>query len=145
MDPVASDFFLSPYFPVLIYSMARDLTGRTMDHHAWYRPGSRIAFDKNRNVEEVNVTAPDGMSTTEELPFDLSMKQLGVYTVQQGQTTNLYACSVPGTYESLLDNSKVLDTHRPIEQGWPLSIILVAVGLTIIAVESMLYHRRKVG
>ncbi|MFC1497866.1 VWA domain-containing protein [Verrucomicrobiota bacterium] len=145
MDPIESDFFLSAYFPVTVYSMARDLTGRTMDNHVRYSPGTYVPFENEPAGTQFIITSPDGSITQKQAPFKLSLDQLGFHAVKGGNSTNLLACSLPGRAESLLDNSKIPDTHDPIERGWPLSMFFTVAALLTVAVESMLYHRRKVG
>ena len=124
MDPLESDFVFSAYFPMLVYAMARDLAGRSLNYRASYRPGALL-------------TSPDPDE-------DERLTRLGIHTnAVAGQP--LIACSLNGESETLLNAPPGEKTEARVESGWSVGYWLLVSALLLAACESMLYHRRKVG
>ncbi len=144
MDAEESEFFLSAYFPVSMYSMARDLTGRGADHITSVLPGGSTSMPEARG-QKVSLTGPDGQVTNYASDAIGPLTQPGFYQAEAGEESKNFACSLLSPAESLLDSSAATETIGPLAKGLPPSYLLVVVALGIIAAESILYHRRRVG
>ena len=118
LDPAESAFYLSAWFPVLVNNAARVLGGR-----------------------EDNL--PSIVQTGESIPANRLADKAGFYTQDQPPWSG--GASLFNASESNLDNATVKDSAVPLSQGRPWSYWLAALALGIVTVESMLYHRRKVG
>jgi len=144
MDPEESDFFLSIYFPVLIYSMALDLTSLKTDEQLNLEVGElfHAGSPPPRNLE---ITDPKGenrsLSAGEAMAFDWA----GFYRILGFKKDKFLAVSLRHPAEGLLDNSSVKATVKPIRKGISLTELLLMAALLILILEEVLYHRRKVG
>jgi hypothetical protein len=124
MDPLESDFVFSAYFPMLVYAMARNLAGRSLNYRASYRPGALLP----------SPDPDEGRRLT----------RLGIHTnAVAGQP--LVACSLNGETETLINAPPGDRTEATVESGWSVGYGLLAGALMLAACECMLYHRRKVG
>lgn len=141
LDPQAAEFFLSPWFPVLIYDGARNLTGEERSLRSVYPAGSQVEFPRENN-EQVTWTQPDG-STSQARAGEV--RQIGVHRVASTNGERTFGVGLLQARESLLDGSGPSSSETPIERGRLLSWWLLAIALLLITIESMLYHRRKLG
>ena len=55
------------------------------------------------------------------------------------------ACSLLSQSETLLENEQVEDTSKPISRGHAPAYWLTVLAIVVLTIESLLYHRRKVG
>lgn len=145
MDPDRSEFFLSAYFPVMVYSMAKALTGKQSEQPACIRVGSYVNVPPPAKGQVISVTNPGGERAELGTGRIGPLRELGFYEVKTTRGTETLACSLLTPSESLLDNSEVADTTGPLPRGRSPSYFLIAAAILIAAVESMLYHRRRVG
>ena len=145
MDPEEAEFFLSAYFPVTIYSMARDLTSTDVEYPASIQAGSFVSIGQTDSSQPVRVTDPAALLSEYPSGTIGPLDSLGFYQVQTDRESKTLACSLLSAQESFLDNSRPLDTTNPLPRGWPPAYILIVIALFIAAAESVLYHRRKVG
>ena len=116
IDPEKNEFFLNLYFPILLYSASKDLIFK----------------------EEIKNTYKTG---------DYIISN-GKYLQNIGFNNNnnkIYATSLLNENESNLNNSKFKETIKPIKDEKPLSIFLYILALILLTLESILYHKRKVG
>ncbi|MDB4673755.1 hypothetical protein OAF27_02965, partial [Verrucomicrobiales bacterium] len=111
LDPAQGDFFLSPWFPVMVYDAARDLVGRKDALRAVYATGTK----------EPGVP--------------------GLYDSDDGS----YGIALLESDETLIDREVVSAENPQVARGQLLGWWLLVVALVVLAVESMLYHRRKLG
>jgi len=114
-DPLKADFFLNVNFPVLLCSMVMDLVGREEALPSVYRTGVKVD-------EHI-------------------LKRVGFYKFGDKEL----AAALLSSRETLIDNSKVKATVKPIESGIPLSWYLFAFALVLFILEEILYNYRKVG
>ena len=111
LDPAQGDFFLSPWFPVMVYDAARDLVGRK---------------DSLRSVYATGTKAPGTP---------------GLYDSDDGS----YGIALLESDETLIDREVVSSEKPQVARGQLLGWWLLVIALVLLAVESMLYHRRKLG
>jgi hypothetical protein len=142
MDPVAGEFFLSAHFPVMVYSMAVDLTGKHPRRDVSLRPGQPLPL---RSGQAPTVTDPAGLQVSFKTGAVPQAEKLGFYRVSYDSETRWFACSLAEPRESLLGNSAVRETAGPVGRGTPLGVILIVAALLLAALECALYHRRRVG
>ena len=116
LDPSQGEFFLSPWFPVLVYDVARHLTDTEQDYQTVYSTGAIV----------------DGEVLT----------QSGRHQLKEGVS---FGVSLLNAGESLLDASGPSENVEHIAQGNPPAIWLLILALLVIVAECVLYHRRKVG
>lgn len=145
LDPAAAEFYFSAAFPVLVHGAATHLSGREESLLATYSPGSTIPLPGVREGEPTNVIPPDGTSVqTRERRFG-PLLATGFYSLTNASGEWLAGCSLMAPAESLLDNSGIATSLQPIAKGWPPYLLLTLVAVVLLILESLLYHRRKVG
>lgn len=146
LDPLASEFVLSPWFPVLIHGAARHLAGREEEVTPLYRPGDTIAIPGHREGENSRVLAPDAVEPVESTrKLYGPLERLGFYRFENRAGNWTLGSTLASSAESLLDNRAVTGTDRPLARGFAPATWLLAAALVLLAGESMLYHRRKAG
>ncbi len=141
-DPLESGFFLSVAFPVSLCSMALDLARRDVEAPRFLRPGWRSP-PLERPAE---LTLPDGTSHRLAKGDTFSLETPGFYELRDSSGRAVFACSPGDPYISLLDNSAVKPPEAKTPGGgFPLDGVLLAAALLLLALEEILYHRRKAG
>jgi len=124
LDPLAAQFYLSAWFPVLIHNAAAHLTHREDMPPATLPTGSTVRVPGRADP------APFGpMLTT-------GFHQAGSWT---------FATSLVSPEESLLKNDTLKENVKPIASGQAPSYWLLVLALGVLVGESILYDRRKVG
>ncbi|MCB1231863.1 MAG: VWA domain-containing protein [Verrucomicrobiae bacterium] len=146
LDPVASEFVLSAWFPVLIHGAATHLAGREDEPAAVYRPGDRAPMPGYREGSTATVTLPDGTTTLEVSDAEFGpLAALGFYGIEGRAGAWSMGSSLVTKTESLLDNAAVTTTAGPLSRGQSPSYWLIVLALLLLVAESVFYHRRKVG
>lgn len=145
LDPVASEFVLSPWFPVLIQGAAMHLGARGGEPASFYRPGDRVPVPGYREGEDAAVITPDGIKTEVSSLEYGPIGQLGFHTVESPVAVWRFGSALASTVESLLDNSAIPATAAPLARGHAPASWLIFFAIIILVLESILYHRRKVG
>ncbi|WP_411846641.1 BatA and WFA domain-containing protein [Roseibacillus persicicus] len=141
LDPSVAEFFLSPWFPVLIYDGALNLTGEEASLRTVYPVGSRIDFP-GESESPALWTNPKGQvarTTSGEL------RQTGLHRLQLGADQRVFGVGLLRSEETLLDGSGPAASDAQLERGRMLGWWLLAIALVFVCVESILYHRRKLG
>ena len=146
MDPLAGEFYLSAWFPVLVHSAATHLAGRQDAIPATVRPGEPIPIPGAGEDEQTEVTyagseSPELVSGTS---LD-SVPTLGFLEFNNDGGRWPAAASLLSAEESLLDNTSVEQTAIALSRGASPAAILIALAIVLLILESILYHRRKVG
>lgn len=143
MDPLQSEFFLSTWFPVMVYSSATHLSGRQDSVPSTYRTGT-FASIPGATGEITNVTLPDSSQLeTQETRFG-PLRQVGHYEMANSNQW-LAGVSLLSQTESNVNNEQVTDNSQPIKRGLSLTSWLTILAILVVLGESVLYHRRKVG
>ena len=144
LDPIASEFYFSAWFPVLVHGAASHLAGREDEILATYRPGDSLPIPR-AGEGETTITFPDGSQVRTKAKTHPDTSQTGFYAFQNNSAEWLTAISLTSVQESNVNNADAADTSRPIRRGWPLSHLLTILAVVVLGLESILYHRRKVG
>ncbi len=146
MDPGESEFYYSAWFPVLVYNAARDLMGRQKDMPAAYAVGSVIPIPKVTEEEPTLISHHGTENAIEVTGASFGpVHKIGFFEMANSSGRWPLAVDLFARTETLLNNEGISDTSRPLNRGWPLSVILAVLALLILLAECMLYHRRKVG
>jgi hypothetical protein len=145
MNPVDADFFYSAWFPVLVHSAATYLAGRDDSLAATYTPGESMPLPGVRPGDVTTIRLPDGSSVTSDARRFGPLESPGFYTLQNQAGEWLAAVNLLSPSESFLDNSPVSSSLAPIASGLPPYLILTILAILVLIIESLLYHRRKVG
>ena len=143
---MAAEFYFSAWFPVLVHGAATHLAGRHETPRAVYRSGERIAIPGRPNEQATTtVVSPSGRHFESTSDAFGPTEEVGHYRVKNDTGEWTIATSLLSQQESAVDNEQVQDTSESISQGWPISHLLTLGAVLALAVESLLYHRRKVG
>ncbi len=145
MDPARGDFFFSAWFPVLVYSAATHLGGREETIAATYPTGATAPLPGSQEGSLTTIRAPNGAQTTVATKVFGPLRYSGFYDIVGKSGEWRVASSLLAASESLLDNSDVRDTALPIHRGNSLPTLLTVFAILLLVLESLLYHRRKVG
>ena len=145
LDPLASDFYFSAWFPVLVYSSATHLAGRTEAVHSTYPTGRYASIPGVKPGNETKVDGPEEskLVTTESLLGPLAKP--GFYDLKNGGGDWQVACSLLSPNETSINNEEIKDTSQPINRGFSPTAWLTLIAVVVLAIESVLYQRRKVG
>ena len=144
-DPLASDFYFSAWFPVVVYSSATHLAGRTSQRPATWRTGEFLTLEGASTGESSTLKLPDGTTTKVSGESYGPLQQTGFYEIENAKGQWFAACNLLSPSESMTENGKVESTAEPINRGSSLSAWLTLLAMAALAIEAVLYHRRKVG
>lgn len=157
IDPLAADFYFSAWFPVLIHSAATHLVGRELPLAASYRPGEAIpipgAGEKSVSqflrselpTSDTNSLKPTTNDTEVHGKWFSEADHIGFYEIENRSGVWPVGVSLMATEESLLNNDSDERTTKPLSRGRAPAQWLTLLAIVVLAAESLLYHRRKVG
>ncbi len=131
-DPADDEFFLSPWFPVLIHNAATHLADREEAPRAAFPTGAIVSLPSG-------ATSPDGQKILQPI---ISLEKMGHW---QAATGNWFGVALFSKDESILNGSGPVQSAVNIEKGNPPMTWLIWIALALLIAESILYHRRKVG
>lgn len=141
LDPNEAEFFLSPWFPVLVYDGARNLTGEESILRTVYPVGSQITFPITEE-ETASWIQPNGKISQANKG---ELRTSGLHRLRIGGEERSFGVALLQSAESLLDGSGPADSQVNMERGSILAWWLLAAALLMVCTESILYHRRKLG
>jgi hypothetical protein len=148
MDPVAADFYFSAWFPVLVHSAATYLAGRENSLSATYRPGDVVPIPGA--LEE---TASTFTTLVGEKNIDKEVRgkylslgdRLGYAELKNASGQWFVGSSLLAESETLLDHQAAAGVGEALSRGRSPTWWLALLAIGVLTVESVLYHRRKVG
>jgi hypothetical protein len=132
-DPSQGDFFLSPWFPVLVHAAMTELGGTPPALAAAWPTGSRIT------------DAPIESESAGPLPSPAILRQRGHYHWIHENRREPFGAAILDAAESILDGSGPAENAREISRGHPLAHSLLLLAIALLVAESILYHRRLAG
>jgi hypothetical protein len=132
LDPDEGEFFLSPWFPVIVHNAATHLAGRSSPPRAVVATGGVASTPGG-------ATPPVGAALTNTA---FLVDQRGHWHAATGEWFGGAILSEP---ETVLDAKGPAASAKPIERGHPPLVWLLILALGLLAGEMLLYHRRKVG
>ena len=145
LDPLAAQFYLSAWFPVLTHNAAAHLSHRETPLAATLPTGTLTSVPGAAPAEEITVLTPTGAELKLTADTPLRLEETGFYTATHRQGQSVIACSLISPSESGAADAILQSTTRPLAQGRSPSYWLLVLGLVALITESALYHRRKVG
>ncbi len=145
LDPVAARFYLSAWFPVLIHNATAHLTNRESTPPATVATGTSLRVPGLAEGAPATLKGPDGREKAIAGPFTGTLEKTGFHEVTHAGGQWVAGCSLVAPEESQLTNTTLKDSARPIASGQSPSYWLLVLGVLVVAGESVLYHRRKVG
>jgi hypothetical protein len=154
LDPVAAEFYFSAWFPVLVHSSVTHLAGRENSLSAAYRPGESVPIPAGRDDVVTTIVPPTKQSSGADSaappievhgPWFRGIERLGFYALKNPSGSHLVSASLLTPQESLLNNDEATDEHEPLSRGRSPAAWLTLLAIVVLAAESLLYHRRKVG
>lgn len=132
LDPDEGEFFLSPWFPVIVHNAATHLAGRSSPPRAVVATGGLAMIPGG-------ATPPAGSALAN---MTFLVDQRGHWHAATGEWFGGAILSEP---ETVLDAKGPAASAKPIERGHPPLVWLLVLALGLLAGEMLLYHRRKVG
>ena len=145
LDPALGEFFFRVQFPVLVHDLITYLVSRTETLAATYPTGGTAPIPGADSKLVAQVTHPDGQVHAVEQNRTEPFETCGFYELQTGSDHWWTAASLLSPDESRLWDDQIADSLQPIAHGNPPAYWLITVALVLILLESVLYHRRKVG
>ena len=138
IDPQLDDFFLYTGFVTMIYDSALFLTKNDNRLPSSY-PITYRHVAKEENVytdpSEKVIMVVKGQSFS---PVNLGLHKAESNTDNASFTTALFSSG-----ESALTTSSESDQHIDVSSGYPFSFWLIVLGIILLIIESIFYHRRK--
>lgn len=142
-DPAQADFFLSPWFPVLVHASALHLAKRETEIAPVYSTGYAVNLPGESDITW-EVAGPNGLNRQLAGGQSLHLVAVGQYEMKSGADRWVLGAGLLSKVDTNLKASEMTDLVT-LASGWPIAIWLLLLGLIILAIESVLYHRRKVG
>jgi von Willebrand factor type A domain/Aerotolerance regulator N-terminal len=143
LDPAQADFYFSAWFPVVVHSAATYLAGREETMRASVKPHDEVMLSQHWSASTMTVVRPDG--ETETGSRFLRPDQLGFYRVTADGQSVTVGCSALSRRESNIENDAVQGSTESSQSSGSPASWLTWLAIVVVTVESVLYHRRKVG
>ncbi len=143
-DPSREDFFLSPWFPVLIHDAAVLLTGRENTFPSTVATGSVVEVP---GTEALSVATFRQKEKVAPLPLQtpVNIDRIGNYGFSRNSTNWQLGGAVLSAGETGPAAAGAPPPDLKLASGWPLAAWFLLVALVALFAEELLYHRRKVG
>ena len=145
MDPLESELYYSAYFPVLVHSTATYLAGREQELAATYQTGDSIPVPGGLEDNAHTAVQPNGTSGKFTGTTYGPLLSTGFYNLKSSKIESTIAASLISPPDSLLDNSGFQASAKPVSSGRSPAYWLTLLAILLLVLESILYHRRKVG
>lgn len=145
LDPIVAQFYLSAWFPVMVHNGTAHLTHRESSPPATVPTGGGVRVPGLAAGAAAKIKSPSGAETDFTGPDTRGLLESGFYEITHASGTWTAGCSLVSPEESQLQNDTLKDTAKPIASGQSPSYWLLVLGVLVVAGESVLYHRRKVG
>lgn len=145
MDPVAADFYFSAAFPVLVHSAATYLAGRESTLAATYRPGDSVPIPAASETSQSTWTTSSNEKTDVQGKWLTLDDRLGYSELRNDSGQWPIGVSLLAASETMLDSDSSAGTTEPLSRGRSPAHWLAILAIVVLATESILYDRRKVG
>lgn len=143
LDPAQRNFYLSPWFPVLIYDTATYLGGIDLSPAATYPTGFPLTTSPTENS---TLTAPSNQKIKTITPGQsLPLNEPGIYQLKNSKQNITLAAALLAEPETIQASVLPESGTREISSLTSLTHWLILAAILIILIEAILYHRRKVG
>ncbi len=143
-DPSREDFFLSPWFPVLVHDAAVLLTGRDNTFPSAVATGSLVEVPGTEALSAATLRQGEKVGPLP-LQTPVTIDRIGNYGFSRNSTNWQLGGAVLSAGESGPAAGGVTPPQVKLASGWPLAAWFLLAALVALFVEEILYHRRKVG
>ncbi len=130
LNPSQADFFLSPSFPIMIHDAATYLSGHDSQLASIYPTGTIL-------------TLTDPKSSNSSPATTISLNSPGTHEYPKKNRPLKVSAATLSETETLLKSSLISSDLKNLATGYPLSFWLIILAITLLTLESILYHRRK--
>jgi len=138
LDPQKDDFFLNTGFVTLIYDSAMFLSGNETRLPATYPMGVEyVALNDSEYIQ------PSEESIKVKRGERILPQELGLYAASRDEEKTSFSTALLSAKESTLNSNSKNALSESIGSGYPLSFWLIVMGIALLVIESMCYHRRK--
>jgi len=132
------DFFLNTGFVTLIYDSAMFLSGNETRLPATYPMGVEyVALNDSEYIQ------PSEESIKVKRGERILPQELGLYAASRDEEKTSFSTALLSAKESTLNSNSKNALSESIGSGYPLSFWLIVMGIALLVIESMCYHRRK--
>ncbi|MEN0020137.1 MAG: BatA and WFA domain-containing protein [Planctomycetota bacterium] len=152
MDPSRGDFFLSPYFPLLVRGATAYLGGRSDEPRAVFPTGAAVALpgltpDQSGTITNPNTNAAETPAAVRTVAFGdrTPLTEPGIYDIDASGIESQLAAAVLHRGETITNAATDLPQLVELARGAPWWVKLAAVAVLLLIAEEALYHTRKVG
>ena len=147
MDPVASEFYFSAWFPVLIQGVATTLSARGEALASSYAAGGFVTLPGGDVGSPAKVSFPSGRYAEDDGQVLGPLTEFGFHRVVLPKQEWDFGVSMFERDETLLGLGHEVSSEkvRHLASGSPIAWWLTVLAMVVLVVESVLYHRRKVG
>ncbi|MEM9941379.1 MAG: BatA and WFA domain-containing protein [Planctomycetota bacterium] len=145
LNPLEANFYFSAWFPILVYSSATHLAGRTESIPATVATGNTSFIPGSKSGQQNELTDPQQNSITVTGNRTPDLNQVGFYELNSPGSRWDTSASLLSRLETMNDNQEIKSSDRPIKKGWSPVGLLTVFAIIILITESLLYQRRKVG
>jgi len=142
LDPAQGDFVLSPWFPVMIYDVASYLDGSTESLKSLYATGSKVPIELTSTG---TLHDPAGNKKSITGGAGAMMIASGSYELKTPKHSHVLTASLLSIPDSAQSNQLKEVEGTKAKAPMSLSFWLIVAALALLILESILYHRRKVG
>ena len=137
MNPAEAQLYYDINFPIMIFSMVKELAPHDASQSFNLKTGDPISLKNKTLLPHFRTKLRD---------FIFTPQTAGFYKLKTNNgKIETYAVSLLSQQETLVNNSSINATAKPIQSEFPLTDLFLAIALILIAVECILYHQRKVG
>jgi hypothetical protein len=143
-DPSREDFFLSPWFPVLVHDAAVLLTGRENTFPSSVATGSRVEVPGTEALSAATLRQAEIINPIS-LGTPAPINRIGNYAFTRNATQWQLGGAVLSAGESGAAPAATSMPEVKLASGWPLGAWFLLAALIALFGEELLYHRRKVG
>ncbi|MGJ8672799.1 VWA domain-containing protein [Rubritalea sp.] len=146
-QPEHDNFYLSPWFPILVHNAATYLAGRDSHLPALTQSGSTVSIPSlSDTIEQQYVSIGSEKAISQSVPLKHQLKQLGGYTYSSDNGSWHTGAAILSAEESSIPETSLteLTSNQP-ASGWPLAWWLLLAAAIVGLLEEALYQRRKVG
>lgn len=142
-DPNDSDFFLSPWFPVMVHAASIYLADDPFDFGAVVATGSRLRLSSQADFAGSLVT-PTGVAISLAGLRGIELTEIGAHELIYGDTRRFVGAGLLSKEETQLQ-VKSSERIESLAAGWPVGWLLLLIAFILLITECWLYHRRKLG
>lgn len=144
LDPLATQFYFSAWFPALVYSSAQHLAGQDEPLESTYPSGNSIGLS-NATPTKRELLLPTGESEPLVASSSIQLDGPGFYKLKSGEESTLLASSLVSHEETIQNRDRDEAAPIALASGASPTAWLAMAAILIAIAESFLYHLRKVG